>query len=85
MMEANYTPDGWLGMIVGAKLWIDFRGKHKLVSGLDKLVKELKERGKQARLEQPQQGETVRAEMTSSISQHATRALDVVTKSFSGR
>lgn len=51
MMEKNYTPDGWLGMIVGAKLWIDFRAKRNVTSGLEKLVKELKDRGRQEKEE----------------------------------
>ena len=58
MMEKDYKPDGWLGMIVGAKLWIDFRDKHKVTSGLGKLVKELKDRGRQVQ-EEPVQGEDV--------------------------
>ena len=58
MMEKNYKPDGWLGMIVGAKLWIDFCEKHKVTSALGKLVKELKDRGRQVQ-EQPVQGEDV--------------------------
>ena len=56
MMEKDYKPDGWLGMIVGAKLWIDFCEKHKVTSALGKLVKELKDRGRQVQ-EQPVQGE----------------------------
>ena len=24
MMEKNYTPDGWLGILLGTKLWTDF-------------------------------------------------------------
>ena len=28
MMQRNYKPDGWLGMLVGTKFWIDFHSKH---------------------------------------------------------
>ena len=56
MMEKDYKPDGWLGMIVGVKFYIDFCDKYKVTSGLGKLVKELKDRGRQVQ-EQPVQGE----------------------------
>ena len=46
MVQRNYKPDGWLGMIVGTKLWIDFKSKHVIDSGIQKLVKELGSRGK---------------------------------------
>ena len=41
MMEENYKPDGWLGMIVGAKLWYDFRPSARIPDSLEKLSKEL--------------------------------------------
>lgn len=47
MMESNYRPDGWLGMIMGSKLWIDFsQGQRRLDSSLRDLTKELGVRGK---------------------------------------
>ena len=46
MMDGKYRPDGWLGFIVGSKFWIDFSEKHKLDSNVDRLVKELGNRGK---------------------------------------
>ena len=45
MMQRDYTPDGWLGIILGAKLWIDFSNDHKLSTSVEKLLKELGGRG----------------------------------------
>lgn len=45
MMQRDYRPDGWLGMILGTKLWIDLRNNHNLVTGMEKLMKELGDRG----------------------------------------
>ena len=47
MMEHNYRPDGWLGMIVGTKLWIDFRNSYGIEAGVGKLLRELGDRGRQ--------------------------------------
>jgi len=47
MMERNYRPDGWLGMIVGTKLWIDFRNSYGIETGVVKLLRELGGRGRQ--------------------------------------
>ena len=46
MMQRNYTADGWLGMLVGTKLWIGFQSKQVITSGVGKLIKELGGRGK---------------------------------------
>lgn len=47
MMESNYRPDGWLGMIMGSKLWFDFsQGQQRLDNGVKDLMKELGARGK---------------------------------------
>ena len=46
MMQRNYQADGWLGMLVGTKLWIGFQGKQVVDSGVGKLIKELGRRGK---------------------------------------
>lgn len=45
MMERHYRPDGWLGMIVGSKLWIEFVERHMIDSSTTKLTKELGRRG----------------------------------------
>ena len=46
MMQRNYTADGWLGMLVGTKLWIGFQSKQIVHSSVGKLIKELGRRGK---------------------------------------
>ena len=46
MMQRNYEPDGWLGMLLGTKFWIDFHSKHVVKPGVTKLIKELGGRGK---------------------------------------
>ncbi|XP_015771699.1 PREDICTED: uncharacterized protein LOC107350009 [Acropora digitifera] len=46
MMDYRYKPNGWLGFIVGSKFWIDLRDRCKLDTNLDKLIKELGNRGK---------------------------------------
>ena len=46
MMQRNYKADGWLGMLVGTKLWIGFQSKQVVDSGVGKLIKELGGRGK---------------------------------------
>ena len=46
MMQKNYKADGWLGMLLGTKLWIGFQSKHTIDSGVAKLVRELAGRGK---------------------------------------
>ena len=42
MIEDRYTPDGWLGFIVGAKYWIDFKDTENIETSLDNLLKEVK-------------------------------------------
>lgn len=38
-MESGYNPDGWLGIILGAKLWMDFRKEPNV--GIQQLMKEI--------------------------------------------
>ena len=47
MMQQNYKPDGWLGMIVGTKLWIDLRNIFNVEAAIGKLMKELGDRGRE--------------------------------------
>ena len=47
MMQQNYKPDGWLGMIVGTKLWIDLRNSFNVEAAIGKLTKELGDRGRE--------------------------------------
>lgn len=39
MMEPSYSPDGWLGIILGSKLWMDFRKDPSI--GIQQLMKEI--------------------------------------------
>ena len=43
-METNFEADGWLGILMGVKLWINFHDKRLLDSSFEKLVKQLKEK-----------------------------------------
>ena len=47
MMQQNYKPDGWLGMIVGTKLWIDLRNIFNVEAAIGKLMRELGDRGRE--------------------------------------
>ena len=42
MLERGYKPDGWLGFILGAKLFYDFSGKYPFQDKLNDLLKELR-------------------------------------------
>ncbi|XP_033724963.1 uncharacterized protein LOC117314961 isoform X1 [Pecten maximus] len=46
MMQMKYRPDGWLGAILGAKLYFDFSGKYPFEKPWNGLVKELKGMGR---------------------------------------
>ena len=46
MMQRKYRGDGWLGMLVGTKLWFDFNSKQSIEPSVTKLIKELGGRGK---------------------------------------
>jgi hypothetical protein len=39
--EADYTPDGWLGMILGSRLWYNFFDESKFETEMDNLCKKL--------------------------------------------
>ena len=39
MMQCNYKVDGWLGMCVGTKLWIDFKSKQVMIQVQENLLK----------------------------------------------
>ena len=41
MLQRGYRPDGWLGFILGAKLFFDFSGKYPFQDKLSDLLKEL--------------------------------------------
>jgi len=46
MMQRYYKPDGWLGILIGAKLYINFDGKYEFDVASEMLLKELNGRGK---------------------------------------
>ena len=46
MMQRKYRGDGWLGMLVGTKLWFDFNSQQSMEPSVTKLIKELGGRGK---------------------------------------
>ena len=46
MLQKQYRPDGWLGAILGAKLYFDFSGKYPFEKPWNGLTKELKGMGK---------------------------------------
>ena len=46
MMQRKYRGDGWLGMLVGTKLWFEFNSQQSIEPGVTKLIKELGGRGK---------------------------------------
>ena len=41
MMQRHYKPDGWLGMLMGAKLYINFDGKYDFETAYQMLLKEM--------------------------------------------
>jgi len=45
-MQRYYKPDGWLGILIGAKLYINFDGKYEFDVASEMLLKELNGRGK---------------------------------------
>ena len=47
MMQRNYMPDGWLGIIVGEKFRHDFQSIHVLEQSVTGLIRELGGRGKE--------------------------------------
>jgi hypothetical protein len=42
-MQLGYVADGWLGMILGAKLFYDFSGKYTFESRIEQLLKAVAE------------------------------------------
>ena len=40
-MERDYKPDGWLGILIGTKLFFDFSGKYEFTEKFSKLIVEL--------------------------------------------
>ena len=40
-LEYKYNPDGWLGIMIGTKLWFDFSVETKFEASLQGLVREI--------------------------------------------
>lgn len=40
-MESSYQPDGWLGIMIGARLYFDFSGKYEFKSKANELLRQL--------------------------------------------
>ncbi|WAQ93425.1 hypothetical protein MAR_005896 [Mya arenaria] len=40
-MDLNYKPDGWLGLMIGTKLFFDFSGKYEFQDKMGDLLKEI--------------------------------------------
>ena len=45
-LEPEYNPDGWLGMLIGTRLYFDFSEESLIDFMVGKLTKELGDRGK---------------------------------------
>lgn len=45
-VERNFKPDGWLGMLVGSKVWLDFTEDSKFEGHMQMLTRQLGEKGK---------------------------------------
>nr|KAG5685962.1 hypothetical protein BaRGS_021385 [Batillaria attramentaria] len=45
LMEADYRPTGWLGIMLGNKLYFDFSGKYPFKAKMEELVRELERQG----------------------------------------
>ena len=41
MMEEEFRPDGWLGLLIGSKLWISFTNPKALESDVNTLVRHI--------------------------------------------
>ena len=41
IMQYKYKPDGWLGMILGAKMYVEFSQRREYQNSLDLLIKEM--------------------------------------------
>ena len=46
MMQRHYKPDGWLGMLLGSKFYINFDGKYEFEDAFEMLERELSGRGR---------------------------------------
>ena len=45
LMEAKFKPTGWLGILQGTLLYTDLSSDDKMTDGIEKLIRELGDRG----------------------------------------
>ena len=45
-LERNYKPDGWLGMLVGSKVWLDLTQESKFEGHMQMLMRQIGNKGK---------------------------------------
>jgi hypothetical protein len=45
-LQHRYVPDGWLGMLIGTRLYFDISNEDKIDQQMDNIMKELGTRGK---------------------------------------
>ncbi|XP_077984441.1 uncharacterized protein LOC144439064 isoform X2 [Glandiceps talaboti] len=70
-VQSGYSPDGWLGILIGTKLYFDFSDPNNLETMMPNLIRELGDRGKVHRTdavampEQSEKVQTVGAQKTS--------------------
>lgn len=50
MLQRGYKPNGWLGILIGAKFYINFDGKFTFNEAYNKLIQALAGRGKETGL-----------------------------------
>ena len=48
LMEANFQPEGWLGLLQSTLLYTDLSSDDKMTTGIDALIKELGNKGRGA-------------------------------------
>ena len=48
-LEYKYNPDGWLGIMIGTKLWFDFSVDEKFETSVQGLVKEIHTNGNEGK------------------------------------
>nr|XP_022304912.1 uncharacterized protein LOC111111976 isoform X2 [Crassostrea virginica] len=75
MVQTRYRPDGWLGMILGAKLYFDFSGKYPFEKPWNGLMKELKGMGRLSVLDGNSTDRTDAPIMSSSTSVHSSQPI----------
>ena len=45
-LQEKYLPDGWLGIMMGTKLWFDFSREENIDIHIPNLIREIGDRGK---------------------------------------